>query len=492
MPSISKVIGIVIVAACCSAQAALAGLMTNPSFEEPRYSPGVASIHFPLEGVVPGWKITSDENEIEIWSDGFNGVTSFDQGQHAELNGDPDYTLYQEIPGIAAGLRINLSFAHRGRGGIDTMRVTLTDLGPDDTYSTEDDCILFIKKYAAGTSAWVSHTSDGEPPIIARGNIVRFAYSGVSSEGSATIGNFLDAADYTLTAGPPCGLVNPSFEEPRYSPGVSSIHGPLEDDVPGWDITSAANQIEIWSDGFNGVTSFDQGQHVELNGDPAFTIYQDVTGVQAGLLINFSFAHRGRAGSDMMRFTITDLGPDGIPGGGNDFSLFEKAYTTNNVSWVQYTSVGEPPITTLGNAIRFAYSGLTSTGDETIGNFLDAANFTCSTPCGTAPVESTTVGIGVGSTKTDLILSPNIPNPFRSATTIRFRLTESSAVSLRVYDITGRVVRTLIEHATLEAGDHESVWDGKADGAGTLKPGVYFYELRRNDHSQTRRAILMR
>jgi hypothetical protein len=491
MKFISKVIGVVIVAACCSVQVVLAGLMTNPSFEEPRYALGGPSIHFPDEGLVPGWEITSEPNVIEIWSDGFNGVTSFDQGQHVELNGEPDFTIYQDAPDIAAGSRIDFSFAHRGRAGLDTMRLTITDLGIDLTYGTEDDCILFIKEYSTGSSAWAQYSSVGEPPILARGGIVRFAYSGIASAGSSSIGNFLDAADYTLTA-PPCGLVNPSFEEPRYSPGVASIHFPLEDDVPGWSTAAADNQIETWTDGFNGVTSFDQGQHVELNGDPGWTIYQDVTGVPADLLINFSFAHRARApGTDTMRLTITDLGPDGIPDGGNDVALFVKDYSTG-LSWVQYTSASEPPIATLGNAIRFAYSGISSNGGTGIGNFLDAANFTCSSPCGTAPVETTTVGVGIGITKTDLILGPNIPNPFRAATTIRFRLTESSKVSLRVYDITGRVVRTLIEGSTLEPGDHESVWDGKADGAGILKPGVYFYELRRNGHSQTRRAILMR
>jgi hypothetical protein len=72
-----------------------------------------------------------------------------------------------------------------------------------------------------------------------------------------------------------------------------------------------------------------------------------------------------------------------------------------------------------------------------------------------------------------ITLHPPYPNPFNPSTTIRFDLVETRhAVSLHVYDITGRVVETLV-NGTIESGHHEIQWNVTASSS-----GVYFVELR--------------
>lgn len=74
-------------------------------------------------------------------------------------------------------------------------------------------------------------------------------------------------------------------------------------------------------------------------------------------------------------------------------------------------------------------------------------------------------------------LAQNYPNPFNPSTTIKFSLPKSSFASLKIYDMLGREVSTLIS-GELEAGDHEIKWN-----ASNYPSGVYFYKLAAGDPS---------
>lgn len=84
------------------------------------------------------------------------------------------------------------------------------------------------------------------------------------------------------------------------------------------------------------------------------------------------------------------------------------------------------------------------------------------------------------------------PNPTRSGeTTLRFTLPESEPVTLAVFDVTGRLVRTLV-HAGLDAGWHSVRWDGRGTSGASVSPGVYFVRLRAGDHVQSRKLLVLR
>ncbi|MBC8395465.1 MAG: S8 family serine peptidase [Candidatus Marinimicrobia bacterium] len=68
------------------------------------------------------------------------------------------------------------------------------------------------------------------------------------------------------------------------------------------------------------------------------------------------------------------------------------------------------------------------------------------------------------------------PNPFNPTTTIRFDLPERSRVSMVVYDILGRTVRTLIQN-TIEPGFHEVIWGGKDNNGNSVSTGMYIYRF---------------
>jgi hypothetical protein len=92
---------------------------------------------------------------------------------------------------------------------------------------------------------------------------------------------------------------------------------------------------------------------------------------------------------------------------------------------------------------------------------------------------------------TTFALGLGYPNPFRSQTTIRFALPRQSDVSLGVYDVGGRLVRTLVSGAR-PAGRHEARWTGRDNGGRAVASGVYFYRFRAGDFSETRKILLLK
>jgi hypothetical protein len=91
-----------------------------------------------------------------------------------------------------------------------------------------------------------------------------------------------------------------------------------------------------------------------------------------------------------------------------------------------------------------------------------------------------------------LVLRQNRPNPFNPVTTIDYEVPGGAErVTLRVYDVSGRLVRTLVDGRQPE-GVATATWDGRNDGGGRVASGVYFYRLEAGDTRATRRMVLLK
>lgn len=90
------------------------------------------------------------------------------------------------------------------------------------------------------------------------------------------------------------------------------------------------------------------------------------------------------------------------------------------------------------------------------------------------------------------ILEQSYPNPFNPSTTIAFELRGPVPVELDVYDVSGRIVRNLLDGEHLSAGRHEVPWDG-CDEQGRIMPsGTYVYRLVAGDIVETKRMMLLK
>jgi hypothetical protein len=96
-------------------------------------------------------------------------------------------------------------------------------------------------------------------------------------------------------------------------------------------------------------------------------------------------------------------------------------------------------------------------------------------------------------------LAPNSPNPFNPTTTIGYAIPsridgnriDAAQVELRIFDVRGRTVRTLVD-AAQAPGRYSIVWDGRDDRGTTVGTGVYFYRLQTPQFTQARKMLLVK
>jgi len=89
-----------------------------------------------------------------------------------------------------------------------------------------------------------------------------------------------------------------------------------------------------------------------------------------------------------------------------------------------------------------------------------------------------------------VVLYPSTPNPARGSCLIRYALPEPSPVILRVYDVSGRLVREL-EKGMRSAGANSVRWDGRDEFGKPVANGVYFYRLEVSDKSWVSKTVLL-
>ncbi len=88
-------------------------------------------------------------------------------------------------------------------------------------------------------------------------------------------------------------------------------------------------------------------------------------------------------------------------------------------------------------------------------------------------------------------LAQNFPNPFNPTTRIAFGLAAPSNVSLRIFDVSGRLVRTLAE-GERPAGNYSEFWDGRDARGAAVSSGIYFYRLKADSFERTMKMVLIR
>jgi flagellar hook assembly protein FlgD len=84
------------------------------------------------------------------------------------------------------------------------------------------------------------------------------------------------------------------------------------------------------------------------------------------------------------------------------------------------------------------------------------------------------------------------PNPFNPTTHIVFSIRKDGPVTMAIYDVSGRRVRTLIEGRVMEAGHHTMTWDGLDDRGKQVSSGVYFCRFAAENVDSATKMILLR
>ena len=158
---------------------------------------------------------------------------------------------------------------------------------------------------------------------------------------------------------------------------------------------------------------------------------------------------------------------NGINGGVNIIRY--RDVTTSNIAGVRYE--GQFPGGTLAGKLiylGFPFEAIYNSVQreqlmEKVMQYLD-------TPVGLS-------GVDIDIMPTTAILTQNYPNPFNPSTTIAFQLSAQQTVSLVIYNILGKKVRTLIDNADYAAGAWKIQWDGRDETGRPASSGTYLYRL---------------
>jgi hypothetical protein len=124
--------------------------------------------------------------------------------------------------------------------------------------------------------------------------------------------------------------------------------------------------------------------------------------------------------------------------------------------------------------------------------FITAVDFSGNESDPTDWLETQTTGIDEGGVPTAFALHPCYPNPFNPTTKIRFDLPRISRVTLQVYDMSGRLVRVLVQDENFPPGRHEVAWMGRDEMGRLAAAGVYFYRLQADTFLETQRMTLVK
>jgi hypothetical protein len=190
-----------ILVAGSSASLNAASALVNGGFET--YSvTGQTWVYGDLDG--SGWQTTEpgipvpsfSVGAIEVWGPGnVLGLPAAQGNTFAEINAFTAASLYQNVTIDMAG-SVGYYFDHRGRVGTDTLKVTITYFGLDNTFGTGDDSVMVDTNFSAGNTAWETNIVSNAFTSVADGKY-RFAYSAVSSTGpDNSYGNFIDAVGF--------------------------------------------------------------------------------------------------------------------------------------------------------------------------------------------------------------------------------------------------------------------------------------------------------
>jgi hypothetical protein len=151
------------------------------------------------------------------------------------------------------------------------------------------------------------------------------------------------------------------------------------------------------------------------------------------------------------------------------FNTYMDSTKITKLTWNQSGSKYDTVQTTVANPRRWIFRVLEGTGTSSV----ELKDLTVITP-------------------DDYVLEQNYPNPFNPSTTISFSLPMTKRISLVVYDLLGKEVKTLINGQDVENGSHSILWDGTNNANMPVASGTYFCTLNFGNFQKSQKMMLVR
>ena len=175
---------------------------------------------------------------------------------------------------------------------------------------------------------------------------------------------------------------------------------------------------------------------------------------------------------------------------GNDFLTISSISSTESVFSTNLTSYNiSPGGNQIAQVVFTPIESITYTGNLII----------ISNDSGIDTLVLPVSGVGIASVGIELTvqlphileLYPNYPNPFNPVTTLRYDIPENSHVTITIYDMLGRQVKTLINQ-TQDAGYRSVIWDATNDYGKPVSAGIYLYQIQAGEYISTKKMVLLK
>jgi len=416
-------------------------------------------VHFSM-GVQPStvkiWDIDNDGFlDLIATANGSNGMPVIRWGQ-----GNGDFEAPHELPpypsaalGDVTDLEFNsphfLSFTHFGTVGVDSGWISFCQFDPDNRWF-----------YYDLTPEWQPRRAGMHPANIVNGDVNGDSLIDV------IVNDYVTGKTTTFEYLGPTGGMAP-LQEIAVDIGTEPIHANMAvGDLDGDNSNDVV--IGAWADGV----------------DSLVWLRNDGTG---HLILDY-IPMDGRRLSQT--FSLMDYENDGAPD-------IISATTSDDVILYRNDGLGNFTIHRLCQSSGYGGLALTSlVGDFNNDPYPDVAVLTQDNIASMLNLNYT-VGIGEDAPEPTRVpqrfaILQNFPNPFNPTTHIQFSLSSREFAVLKVFDLLGREVKTLMEK-NLSAGDYKVKWDGTNNAGQPMSSGVYLYRLRAGkNYVKTRKMLLLR
>ncbi|RPI18091.1 MAG: T9SS C-terminal target domain-containing protein [Ignavibacteriae bacterium] len=198
-------------------------------------------------------------------------------------------------------------------------------------------------------------------------------------------------------------------------------------------------------------------------------------------------------------FQIYEVKPGGEQKLVNRINYTDRNYAANSVKTILFKGQAHSHIFKAGNKIRITVTNLDTSPDDAL--FMETNPFVLPVLINSSNHIHLTVNSYINlpgkymsplsaenntTSAVDYKLNQNYPNPFNPSTSISFNIAEAGFVTLKIYDVTGKEVKTLVNEMKT-AGTHSVVFDAQS-----FASGVYFYKIEANDFSYIKKMILVK
>jgi hypothetical protein len=329
-----------------------------------------------------------------------------------------------------------------------------------------------VYRDAAGARVYIIDENDGTPLVQDFGDFIAFAGSFNKSEGDDGFqpsadtdeSGLVDFADFIAFAGTfnsTATTVNGN-PIPNTKRVVPTLRPGVNDNVQ-LSLNLSSDKVLV-------------GQTVTLN-----VKVDNATSLQ-GFGFDLSY--------DTDKFEYVNATPaqdDLLKSGGAETPVFLKYQETPGEIAIANAIVDGSPSVGTGNLVSLTFRVLTEFEDNARFEIASGIVFDGS------KLSNPVVALGslnVESTPTEFALLQNFPNPFNPETTIKYNVAEGGNVALRIYNVVGQVVRTLVAEQQ-SAGRYTVRWNGNDDRGVSVSSGIYFYQITAGSEFQDVKKLML-